>query len=244
MKLSKEPVRIQRMFSSIAPRYDLLNRVLSIGRDRFWRGFAVSELPVIEKGVFLDVATGTGDIAIEIVKRHSLKKKGSVGAHIKVIGVDFSAEMLESGRKKIARLGYQKHINSCLADASSLPFRDETFDGAIIAFGIRNLPDLRHGVQEMTRVVRSGGRVIILEFSNIHSRILKQPYSLYLTKVLPLVGEIISGRKGAYRYLSQSVLDFPNPEELKEIMQSAGLRDVRYHLLTFGITAVHVGIKG
>mgnify|MGYP003858534485 CR=1 FL=1 len=233
MKLSKETTKIQRMFSSIAPRYDLLNRILSIGRDRYWRRFAVSQLP--ESGIFLDVATGTGDIAIEILKRHS--------SDVRVIGIDFSDAMLDSGEKKIKRLGYQRYIHLCLGDVSFLPFRDETFDGAIIAFGIRNLPDYRHGIQEMARVVRPNGKVIILEFTNIHSRLFRQPYYLYLTKVLPLIGEIISGRKGAYRYLSQSVLDFPNPEELREIMQSTGLRDVKYHLLTFGITAVHVGIK-
>lgn len=231
----KDAVKIQGMFSSIAPRYDLLNRLLSFGRDRCWRKFAVNQLPRTDNAVFLDVATGTGDIALEIIKQHS--------GNTKVTGVDFSSQMLELGRKKIANLGWQERIDLRHGDANSLPFEDNTFDGAIIAFGIRNLPDYKRGLQEMTRVIKDNASVVILEFTNIKNRSFGKFYHLYLTKVLPLIGEIISGRKGAYRYLSRSVLDFPETEELKAIMLEAGLREVKYYLLTFGVVAVHVGIK-
>lgn len=256
-RTSKEANKVQGMFSSIAPRYDLLNKILSLGRDRYWREFAVRKLPEINNGVFLDVATGTADIAIEIVKHYPLG--------INVIGVDFSHHMLELGRKKVERLRYSGRIKLRHGDANSLPFEDNTFDGAIVAFGIRNLPDYKKGFQEMVRVLKNGGRMVVLEFTPLErmpftplesfsngaspsfltgqSYILRYPYKLYLTKVLPLIGEIISGRKGAYKYLSDSVVDFPDPEKLKEIMKEAGLREVKYYLLTFGTVAVHVGIK-
>ncbi len=234
-KLAKDSFKIQAMFSSIAPRYDLLNRLLSFGRDRYWRRFAVSQLPVLEAGMFLDVATGTGDIAIEIAKQHT--------PDTKVIGIDFSDQMLELGRKKIIKMGYQEQIDLRFGDVTSLPFEDKTFDATIIAFGIRNVVDYRRGIYEMTRVVKDGGKVVILEFTNSQNRFLKWPYYIYFTKVLPIIGEIISGRKGAYKYLPNSVLDFPDSEELKKTMEEIGLQEVKYYNLTFGITTVHVGTK-
>ncbi|MEE8329592.1 MAG: bifunctional demethylmenaquinone methyltransferase/2-methoxy-6-polyprenyl-1,4-benzoquinol methylase UbiE [Thermodesulfovibrionia bacterium] len=234
-KLAKNPFKIQAMFSSIAPRYDLLNKLLSFGRDRYWRRFAVSHLPKIEAGKFLDLATGTGDVAVEIVKQHT--------PDTRVIGIDFSKQMLELGRKKILKKGYQNQIDIGFGDATSMPFEDKTFDAAIIAFGIRNIPDYRAGINEMARVVKEGGTIVILEFTNAQTRLFKWPFRLYLTKILTSIGEIISGRKGAYRYLSDSVLDFPEPEKLKKIMEETGLKDVRYYTLTLSIVAVHVGTK-
>ena len=223
------------MFSSISPRYDLLNKLLSLGRDRYWRRFAVNQLPKMEAGMFLDVATGTGDVAIETVKQHAPVTK--------IIGVDFSEEMLNLGRKKIINSGYQKQIELRFGDMTSLPFDDKTFDASIIAFGIRNIRDYKTGIKEMARVVKDGGRIIILEFTTAQTRVLKWPFRLYLTKFLPVIGGIISGRKGAYEYLSNSVLDFPAPEELKKVMEEVGLKDVKYYTLTLGIVAVHVGTK-
>jgi len=234
-KLSKEPLKIQSMFSSIAPRYDLLNKLLSFGRDRYWRRFAVNQLSAVKTGTFLDVATGTGDVAIEIAKQYS--------SDTRVIGIDFSEQMLELGRKKIIKMGYQEQIELRAGDANSLPFEDKTFDAAIIAFGIRNVPDYRAGIKEMARVVKEGGKIVILEFTSAQHQFFKLPFRLYLTKVLPFMGGIISGRKGAYKYLSSSVLDFPSPEELKKVMEEIGLREVKYYKLTFGITTVHIGTK-
>ena len=237
-RLEKDASRIQNMFSSIAHRYDLLNRLLSIGRDRYWRRFAVSLLPPmgnLAKGLFLDVATGTADVAIEILRRYP--------DGVKIVGVDFSHRMLELARGKVARMGYQDRIDLQLGDAMSLPFEDRSFDGAIIAFGIRNLPDYRAGISEMSRVVREGGRVVILEFTNPTNRWIRGMYYLYFKNILPIIGEMISGKKGAYRYLPMSVLDFPDPHTLMDMMQEAGLKDVRYYTLTFGIVTVHVGVK-
>jgi demethylmenaquinone methyltransferase/2-methoxy-6-polyprenyl-1,4-benzoquinol methylase len=234
-KTAKDPVKIRTMFSTIAPRYDLLNRLLSMGFDSRWRKFAVDQLPEVRNARFLDVATGTCDVAMEIVRRFP--------PDVKVVGVDFSEGMLELGKEKVIKAGFGDRIDIRFADVTALPFEDDTFDASIIAFGIRNVQDYKKGIQEMGRVVKSGGKVIVLEFTSIQNRIFKLPYRFYITKVLPFIGEIISGRRGAYRYLPASMLEFPGPEEFKKVIVSAGLRDVRYYKLTFGITAVHVGTK-
>lgn len=233
--VSKNPHQIQSMFSSISHRYDLLNRLLSLGRDRYWREFAVNQLSKTVSGTFLDVATGTGDVAIEIVKQHS--------PGTKVIGIDFSKEMLELGRKKVSEMDYQDQIDLRYGDVTSLPFEDKTFDAAIIAFGIRNISDYKKGVREMARVVKERGKIVILEFTSIQNRFFGWLFRVYLQHILPLLGGIISGRKSAYKYLSDSVIDFPHAEQFKKIMEDAGLNDVRYHKLTFSIVTVHVGEK-
>ena len=231
-KPAKDPVKIQTMFSTIAPRYDFLNRVLSLGIDRRWRRFAVNQLVKRENAHYLDVATGTCDVALEMV--NSLK--GS-----KVTGVDFSEGMLELGKEKVLNAGLNDRIDVRFGDATDLPFDDNTFDGSIIAFGIRNVQDYKKGIREMDRVVKSGCRVVILEFTTVQSKMFKPVYTFYITKILPFIGELISGKKGAYTYLPDSMLSFPVPEELKRAMEEAGLQDVRYYKLTFGIVAVHVG---
>ncbi|HDZ61829.1 MAG TPA: ubiquinone/menaquinone biosynthesis methyltransferase, partial [Nitrospirae bacterium] len=210
-------------------------RLLSLGRDRYWRQFAVSRLPKKKASQFLDVATGTDDVSIEIVKQHS--------PGTKIIAVDFSEEMLKRGREKIADLNYQDQIELRHGDATSLPFEDKVFDAAIIAFGIRNVPDYKKGIMEMARVIKKGGRVVILEFTSVQSRFFQWIFRLYLEKILPFLGGIISGRKTAYKYLSDSVIDFPNAEDLKQIMETAGLQDVTYYKLTFSVVTVHVGEK-
>jgi demethylmenaquinone methyltransferase/2-methoxy-6-polyprenyl-1,4-benzoquinol methylase len=229
---AKDPVKIQNMFSTIAYRYDLLNRILSLGIDRSWRKFAVSQLPKAENPVYLDVATGTCDVALEIIQQIS-------GA--RVVGVDFSEGMLDIGTEKVKNTGYQDRIDVRFGDAANLPFDDNTFNGSIIAFGIRNVQDYKKGINEMGRVVKSGGKVVILEFTTIQNRLFKPLYRFYITKVLPFIGEIISGKKGAYKYLPASMLAFPVPDELKNVMEETGLSDVRYYKLTLGAVAVHVG---
>jgi demethylmenaquinone methyltransferase/2-methoxy-6-polyprenyl-1,4-benzoquinol methylase len=234
-KSAKDPAKIQTMFSTIAPRYDLLNRILSLGIDGHWRRFAVAQLPRAENARFLDVATGTCDVALEIVKRFPPDSK--------IVGVDFSEGMLELGRDKVRKAGYQDRIDVRFADVTSLPFEDNAFDASIIAFGIRNVQDYKKGISEMGRVVKRGGKVVILEFTSIQNPFFRAPYRFYITKVLPLIGELVSGKKGAYRYLPSSMIEFPAPEDFKKAMEGTGLRDVKYHKLTFGIAAVHVGTK-
>lgn len=233
---SKDPVKIQTMFSTIAHRYDLLNKVLSLGIDRCWRKFAVNQLPKKENARFLDVATGTCDVALEIIKRHS--------PDTTVVGVDFSEGMLALGKEKVKQAGLGHRIETRFADVTSLPFEDNTFDASIIAFGIRNVRDYEKGLSEMGRVVKSGGKVIVLEFTTIQNPLFRAPYRFYITKILPFIGELVSGKKGAYAYLPSSMLEFPGPEEFKKSMENAGLRDVRYQRLSLGIVAVHTGTAG
>jgi len=228
----KAPVKIQTMFTTRAHLYDLLNRLLSLGIDMYWRRFAVSLLPKHDDALYLDVATGTCDVALEIVK----SVEGSM-----VKGVDFSEGMLELGRAKVLKAGYQKRIDLDFGDATNLLFEDNTFDGSIIAFGIRNVQDYKKGISEMGRVVKKGGKVVILEFTTLQNPIIKPLYRFYISRVLPFIGDVISGKKGAYKYLPDSMLSFPLPEELKRTMEESGLVDVRYHKLTMGIVAVHVG---
>ncbi len=230
---AKDPVKIQTMFSTIAHRYDLLNKVLSLGIDRYWRKFAVGKLPRGEKASFLDVATGTCDVSLEIIKQHS--------PGTKVVGVDFSEGMLKLGKEKVKQAGLADRIDVRFADVTALPFDDNIFDASIISFGIRNVRDIEKGISEMGRVVKGGGKLIILEFTTIQNPIFKVPYRFYIKKILPFIGELISGKKGAYKYLPSSMLEFPGPEEFKKIMENTGLQDVHYHKLSLGIVAVHIG---
>ena len=232
-KSAKDPAKIQNMFSTIAPRYDLLNRMLSLGIDSYWRKFAVNQLPMVDNARFIDIATGTCDVALEIIKQHP--------AGTRVDGVDFSEGMLALGREKVKQAGCSDRIDVRFGDATNLPFEDNTFDGSTIAFGIRNVQDYKQGIREMGRVVKSGGKVVILEFTSIQSRFFRPLYVFYITRVLPFIGEIISGKKGAYKYLPDSMLNFPPPEIFKQAMEETGLQDVSYHKLSFGIAAVHVG---
>ncbi len=232
-KSAKDPVKIQTMFSTIAHSYDLLNKMLSLGIDRSWRKFAVNQLPKADNGRILDVATGTCDVALEIINRHP--------AGTKVVGVDFSEGMLELGKNKVKTAGLENKIDVRFADVTALPFDDNSFDGSIIAFGIRNVQDYKKGISEMGRVVKSGGKVVVLEFTSVQNRFFKPLYHFYITKVLPFIGETVSGKKGAYKYLPDSMLGFPAPEEFKKAMEETGLQDVKYFKLTFGITYVHVG---
>ncbi len=229
---AKDPVKIQTMFSTIAHSYDLLNKVLSLGIDRHWRRFAIDQLPKPDNARYIDVATGTCDVALEIIKRIP----GSM-----VNGVDFSEGMLKLGKEKVSDAGLQERIDVGFGDATDLPFDDNTFDGSTIAFGIRNVQDYKKGISEMGRVVKSGGRVVILEFTTLQNPIIKPIYHFYITKVLPFIGEVVSGKKGAYKYLPDSMLSFPLPEEFKKAMEETGLVDVTFHKLTLGIVAVHVG---
>ncbi|MBI3585242.1 MAG: bifunctional demethylmenaquinone methyltransferase/2-methoxy-6-polyprenyl-1,4-benzoquinol methylase UbiE [Nitrospinae bacterium] len=226
---------VKQMFSSIAHRYDLLNRLLSMRRDAYWRRFAVKELLKGEGNLFLDVATGTGDCAIEILRQGGEKKR--------VIGVDFTPEMIYAGRKKVEREGLSDYITLLETNAMGLPFDNNYFDGVISAFGVRNFSDISKGIREMRRVIKENGKVVILEFTNPSNKIFKKIYHLYFKRILPFIGGIISGRRYAYQYLPDSVMEFPGQKEFKKNMEEEGLNDVKYFNLTFGIVAVHVGVK-
>ncbi|MBI5167203.1 MAG: bifunctional demethylmenaquinone methyltransferase/2-methoxy-6-polyprenyl-1,4-benzoquinol methylase UbiE [candidate division NC10 bacterium] len=226
---------VRGMFASIAPYYDFLNRLLSFGRDRYWRRFAVAETALPSGGKALDVCTGTADVALEIARQFPHAGR--------VVGVDFCGPMLKLGREKVHMAGLDGKIELQMAPAEALPFKGGTFDATTVAFGIRSVRDLKMGLQEMARVTRQGGRVVVLEFSIPPSTAFRRIYHFYFRRILPLVGGAISGNPEAYTYLPRSVSQFPSPEELRDLMLQAGFHQVGYHLLTGGIVAVHVGVK-
>jgi len=223
--------KVRAMFGAIAPRYDLLNRLLSGGVDRRWRRLAVRR--AIEKAPrrILDVATGTGDVAL-LLKR--------ARPEAEVVAGDFTPEMLELARAKARRAGLT--VEFLEADALHLPFGDASFDAVTVAFGFRNFADYERGLAEFWRVLRPGGRAVILEFPPPPKGLLGRAYRFYFGGVLPWIGGVISGRPEAYRYLPASVERFPEPERLAAMMRAVGF-EVEWRTLTAGIAAVHVGDK-
>jgi len=215
------------MFAGISRRYDFLNRLLSLGRDKHWRRFAAALLP---SGYILDVCSGTGDVAIEVSKKSN------------VIASDFCVEMLQLCTRKIKKRIID-NIYCIRNDAENLSFKDETFNGAIVAFGIRNVADIKKALSEMHRVVKTGGKVVILEFSQPENKVFKWVYYLYFQKILPFIGAVVSKKKGAYSYLPSSVMAFPERNEFVELMKEAGLADIEFYDLTFGIVTVYAGVS-
>jgi demethylmenaquinone methyltransferase / 2-methoxy-6-polyprenyl-1,4-benzoquinol methylase len=233
-RLSDKGEKIQQMFGGIAPRYDFLNRLLSFGIDRRWRTKAVRLLKYRDGSRILDVATGTGDVALEIALR--------TPASVKIIGADFCKEMVDLGAVKVAASPYSDRIDLRVAPCEDLPFANDTFDSITIAFGIRNVVDRKLGLAEMWRVLRPGGRMIILEFSTPRSMLFRQLYYFYFRRLLPVVGGLFS-RYNAYKYLPDSVLEFPSQEEFSRMLTETGFRNIHLHELTFGIATIYVGEK-
>jgi len=233
-RLTNKGEHIREMFNSIAPRYDLLNRLLSLGIDRRWRRFAVKQIRFADGGRILDVATGTADVALEIA--------ATTPKSVTVTGVDFSPQMVELGREKVKRSQFADRIKLEVAPCEAIPFAENSFDSATIAFGIRNVVDRSCGLREILRVLKPGGKIVILEFSNPQSKIFKALYNFYFLKILPLVGGLISNFS-AYKYLPDSVLEFPSREEFKKIMAEAGFKTITHKDLTFGIATVYTGEK-
>jgi demethylmenaquinone methyltransferase/2-methoxy-6-polyprenyl-1,4-benzoquinol methylase len=233
-RLSDKGEKIQQMFGAIAPRYDFLNRLLSFGIDRRWRTKAVRLLKYREGSRILDVATGTGDVALEIALR--------TPESVKITGADFCKEMVDLGAVKVAASPYANRIDLKVAPCEDLPFANDTFDSITIAFGIRNVVDRKLGLAEMWRVLRPGGRMIILEFSTPRSQLFRQLYYFYFRRLLPVVGGLFS-RYNAYKYLPDSVLEFPSHEDFSQMIGEAGFRNIHLHELTFGIATIYVGEK-
>jgi demethylmenaquinone methyltransferase/2-methoxy-6-polyprenyl-1,4-benzoquinol methylase len=232
--LGDRGVEVERMFSAIAPRYDLLNRLLSAGRDRAWRRRAVAATALPREGILLDVCTGTADLALEAARQFP---------DARIVGVDFSRPMLALGAAKIARARLADRVRLEVAQTEALPFPDGSFNAVTVAFGLRNVPDRLRGLREMCRVLRPSGRAVILEFTTPPGALLRRAYLWYFHRVLPRIGRLVSGHPSAYSYLPASVADFPSPEDLAGWMRDAGLHDVSYNLLTGGIVAIHVGVK-
>ena len=227
-------LQMREMFTSIAPRYDFLNRLLSVGQDKYWRQRAIDLLDPMENERILDVATGTGDMVIEVAKRN---------LSVQIFGIDFSQRMLDLGRIKIARNGYNQAVSLQIGSGECLPFADESFDGVICAFGIRNFGDAQLGLREFFRVLKPGGRVVVLEFSIPQNQFLKTAYEWYFNIILPKIGNIISGHSNAYSYLPESVANFPSQKKFIKWIEKIGFKKVSFSELTFGIVSIHRGYK-
>ena len=227
-------LQTREMFTSIAPRYDFLNRLLSVGQDKYWRQRAIDLLDPMENERILDVATGTGDMVIEVAKRN---------LSVQIFGIDFSQRMLDLGRIKIARNGYNQAVSLQIGSGECLPFADESFDGVICAFGIRNFADVQLGLREFFRVLKPGGRVVVLEFSIPQNQFLKTAYEWYFNIILPKIGNIISGHLNAYSYLPESVANFPSQKKFIKWIEKIGFKKVSFSELTFGIVSIHRGYK-
>jgi demethylmenaquinone methyltransferase/2-methoxy-6-polyprenyl-1,4-benzoquinol methylase len=232
--LTEDGARIARMFSAIAPRYDLLNWLLSAGRDRVWRCEAIRAARLSGQARLLDICAGTADMALEAARQCP---------EARIVGVDFSAPMVELGRRKATEALVQDRVHLAVALAETLPFVDVLFDAATMAFGLRNVPDRRRALSEMCRVLKPEGRAVVLEFTIPPGRLFRAVYLWYFHRVLPVIGGLISGHPSAYAYLPASVAEFPTPSELGGWMEEAGFRAVEYRLLTGGIVAIHVGVK-
>jgi demethylmenaquinone methyltransferase/2-methoxy-6-polyprenyl-1,4-benzoquinol methylase len=222
---------VRRVFSEIAPRYDLLNHLLSFTVDKRWRRRAVAALRWDRdpSGLYVDLCAGTMDVANELARRPAFRGT--------VLGTDFAEPMLRAGRDKIVA----RPVSPVVADAVALPLRSGAASGAIVAFGARNLADLDAGIAEAFRVLRDGATLVILEFSMPRVPLLRTLYRFYFHRVLPRLGRLVSGHPTAYRYLPASVDNFPNEEELARRMTRAGFANVRIDRLSFGIAAIHAG---
>jgi demethylmenaquinone methyltransferase/2-methoxy-6-polyprenyl-1,4-benzoquinol methylase len=226
--------QVSKMFDNIAPYYDFLNRFLSLGIDVSWRRKMIRKLKGEGPKVLLDVATGTGDVAIEMTKQLSPER---------IVGLDLSHEMLEVGRKKIKNKKLDALIEMVQGDSENLPFEDNTFDAITVAFGVRNFETLEKGMQEMNRVLKPGGRLVVLEFSQPTVFPFKQLYHFYFKNVLPLIGRITSKDPKAYRYLYESVQAFPAGKDFVKIMEKTGYQNNECTPLTLGICSIYTGKK-
>jgi demethylmenaquinone methyltransferase/2-methoxy-6-polyprenyl-1,4-benzoquinol methylase len=235
-QLDKREARIRSMFGAIAPWYDTLNHLLSLNVDRSWRRKTTRLVPPIGSEPILDVCTGSGDLA--------LAYDHASGGTVPIVGLDFCRELLLRAMKKTQRIHAGSRIHFVEGDAQHLPFADHQFQIVCVAFGLRNVTDTDRGLSEMVRVAKPGGRVAVLEFSKPRHGLIRRPYLFFFRRVLPAVGQFFSrSPDSAYRYLPESVMQFPEYEELTERMRGHGLVDVRYHPFTFGIATLYVGKK-
>ncbi len=247
--LTPRNIQIRENFDAIAPKYDLTNRVISLGIDLHWRRVAIRLLRGMPlDGIVLDLACGTCDMALEVLRQKRAAR---------VVGTDLSRVMLGLAQKKIAQrlagrgaaphgargVGAAGPVSLVNAPAEALPFRDGSFDAVTIAFGIRNVPDFMAGLKEMLRVLRRGGRACILEFSTPPSKLWWRMYNYYFFNVLPRIGGMITGREAAYRYLTDSVALFPDADEFKATMEEAGFANVSHLTMNGGIVCVHTGVR-
>lgn len=226
---------VNDMFARIAPRYDLMNRIMTGGRDKRWRQLLIQKLELPPQAKLLDIATGTGDIAFEGLRQHPDLKQ--------VVGADFTLPMMAVGQHRFPKLPQRHRLSWNGADALRLPFPDSCFDGVVSGFLMRNVTEIHQAVMEQVRVCKSGGRIGILEIPRPADSLLGQLFRLYFHNVVPTIGGLISGQPDAYTYLPNSADAFLRPKELKQVMEQAGLKHVQFTMLMFGTVALHIGLK-
>lgn len=231
---SPSRVDVYRMFDKISHRYDLLNRLLSLGMDRYWRHVAIKQLDSDLHRRMLDLACGTGDVALAAAIAANNRQ---------VIAVDRAEQMLELASAKVAHRGLNDRILLVCGDGMNIPAADESIDAATIAFGIRNMPDTGACLCELHRLLRKQGKVIILEFSLPKSRVMRSLHLFYLRRIVPLVGRLVSGDDYAYSYLNQTIETYPHGAQFGELMYRAGFEEIECRPLTFGIVSLYTGIK-
>lgn len=226
--------QVREMFDSIAPAYDFMNRAMTFGIDRLWRRKAVGLLRREPHGEILDIATGTGDLAILMAKRLS---------PCRVTGVDLSEGMVEIGRRKVAEQGLDASVSLGIGDCLALPFADGSFDCVTCAYGVRNFQDLSAGYREMLRVLRPGGRIVILELSTPSSALVRPFYKLYTRGVIPAAGRLVSKDVRAYSYLPESIAAVPQRGQMCALMAEAGFTETRYIAMTFGTCCIYTAVR-
>ena len=231
---SPSRVDVHRMFDRISGRYDLLNRILSLGMDIYWRNRTVAELDGERHKLIVDLACGTGDVAIASVKASS---------HRQVIGVDMASQMLAVAKSKVENQGLHDRIQLTRGDGLRIPVADQSVDATTIAFGIRNMPDTTACLKEMHRVLRIGGKTVILEFSLPKNKALRSIHLFYLRHLLPVIGKVLSGDNYAYSYLNKTIETYPYGAKFCELMTSAGFFDVKARPLTMGIVTIYTGVR-
>lgn len=227
-------VDVHQMFNRISRRYDLLNRILSLGMDLYWRSSAIRELDPQQHLRVLDLACGTGDIALAAAK---------ADPHRAVVGVDRAKEMLALANRRLAAAALDHRVSFVLGDGMKIPAGDSTIDAATIAFGIRNMPDTLTCLREMQRVLRSGGKIVILEFSLPANGALRALHLFYLRRIVPVIGRIVSGDNYAYSYLNKTIETYPFGERFCQLLTSAGFGHVAFRPLNMGIVTIYTGIK-
>lgn len=230
--LSKKE-QVADMFNNIAGKYDFLNHFLSLGIDKGWRKKAIAEIAKVQPKNILDVATGTGDLAIAAAKLNPDK----------ITGIDIAAQMLDVGRQKLKEKGLDELITMHVGDSEALPFADNSFDAITCAYGVRNFEHLEAGLKEMCRVLRPSGKLAILEFSHPKKFPVKQGYQFYFKYILPTLGKLVSKHSTAYSYLPESVMAFPEGQRFCEILTECGFKESKARPLTFGITTLYTATK-
>ncbi|MFH1859868.1 MAG: bifunctional demethylmenaquinone methyltransferase/2-methoxy-6-polyprenyl-1,4-benzoquinol methylase UbiE [bacterium] len=238
MNLLKTPKQhlVHKVFASIVERYELLNTILSMGQDRYWRKAVAKIADLKSDQIAIDLCTGTGSLAVELIRRKEW-------SHLSVVGIDFCDEMLSKAREKLDNPRYKGRVEFVNGLAEDIPFADNTFDCATIAFGLRNVESIQQTFSQMQRVVKPGGKIISLELVVPSSMIIRWFYYPYLKWILPFIGRLISKTGIPYQYLSDSISGFMSAQDLANIMILVGLKNVSWHNLSVGVAAIHVGYK-